>query len=214
MDLDHAAGTAERVGNVLAGLDRARDRGEVIELFAHRPGRTVSWADLEAILAGAQARQLRFYTYAELLSDAPIEPGIALSFDDASIDAWFEGRELYARYGARLTFFITRYPEWSAAGRAQLRALADDGHGVEPHGRGHYDAALYVEEHGVAALMREEVQPSIDALRADGYEPTTYAYPYGKRTRETDRAILARLPQLRSLTYAVQAPLVSSPCPL
>jgi peptidoglycan/xylan/chitin deacetylase (PgdA/CDA1 family) len=214
MDLDHAAGSAERVRNVLAGLDRARERGEVIELFAHHPGKTVSWQDLESVLAGAAERGLRFYTYAELAAeDVAIEAGIALSFDDAAIAAWYSGRELFQRYGARATFFVTRYARWSEEGRAQLRALADDGHGVEPHGRDHYDAAQYVEDHGVAALLREEVLPSIEVLRADGYEPTTYAYPYGKRTGETDRAILAYLPQLRSLTYARHAPLLTSPCP-
>jgi peptidoglycan/xylan/chitin deacetylase (PgdA/CDA1 family) len=212
MDLDYAAGTPERVANVLAGLDRARDRGEVIELFAHHPGRSVSWQDLEAILAGAQARGLQFYSYAELAEGAS-GPGIALSFDDAAIEAWFSGRELYARYGAKLTFFVTRFATWSEDGRAMLRTLAEDGHGVEPHGRYHYDAPQYVEDHGVAAFLREEVAPSIDALRLEGYAPTTYAYPYGKRTSETDRAILGLVPQLRSLTYSVQAPLVQSPCP-
>lgn len=212
MNLDHATGSEALLDNVLAGLDRAAQRGEIIELFAHRPGTTVGWDDLEVVLAGAAQRNLRFFTYAELL-DGPAEPGIALSFDDAAISAWYEGRELFARYGARATFFVTRYAEWTQEGRQMLRTLAADGHSVEPHGRHHLDAPQFVEEHGVRAFLRDEVLPSIDALVAEGYTPTTYAYPYGKRTSETDRAILAYLPRVRSLTYSFRAPLVSTPCP-
>ncbi|MEJ7599619.1 MAG: hypothetical protein WKG01_17055 [Kofleriaceae bacterium] len=35
--------------------DRARDRGEVLELYAHKPGVTVEVADIEHVLAGAIA---------------------------------------------------------------------------------------------------------------------------------------------------------------
>jgi peptidoglycan/xylan/chitin deacetylase (PgdA/CDA1 family) len=212
MNLDFATGTAERVNNVLAGLDRARDQGEIIELFAHQPGRTVGVADLEAVVAGAAERGLRFFTYAELAEGAR-GPGIALSFDDAGIDSWFSVRDLFARYDARVTFFVTRYPTWSEEGRAKLRTLADDGHSVEPHGRYHHDAVHYAQDYGVKALLRDEVVPSIEALRADGYQPTTYAYPFGKRTGEIDRAILRYLPRVRSLTFSFDGPLIDSPCP-
>lgn len=212
MNLDKATGTQERLDNVRQGLDRAARQGEIIELFAHRPGVTVGWDDLEAVVAGAAERGLRFYTYAEL-QEHPRGPGIALSFDDAAVETWFSAREIFLRHGARATFFVTRYPEWTDDQRALLRQLAAEGHAVEPHGRLHVDSPQYVEDRGVRAFLSEEVLPSIDALIADGYSPTTYAYPFGKRTSETDRAILEYLPQVRSLTYSVSGPLVASPCP-
>jgi hypothetical protein len=61
--------------------------------------------------------------------------------------------------------------------------------------------------------MGDEVQPSIDVLQDDGYVLTTYAYPYGARTDETDRAILGRIGQLRSVAMTWGAP-VEAPCPL
>lgn len=212
MNLDKATGSESSNANVFAGLDRARDTGEIIELFAHRPGVTVDWDDLEAVIAGAEARQLRFVSYAEML-DGATGPGIALSFDDAGITSWYQGREMFQRHGARATFFVTRYAAWNDEWRQMLRDLASDGHSVEPHGRFHFDAPQYVEEHGVQAFLDDEVLPSIESLREDGYTPTTYAYPFGARTPETDRAILRYLPRLRSLTYSFDGPGVSQPCP-
>lgn len=212
MNLDKATGSAEHNRNVFNGLDRAAAEGQIIELFAHRPGVTVDWDDLEAVIAGAAARQLPFYTYAELLA-GPTGPGIALSFDDAGITSWYQGRDMFKRYGARATFFVTRYATWNEEWRQLLRDLASDGHSVEPHGRYHYDSPKYVEDHGVRAFLDDEVLPSLESLRADGYTPTTYAYPFGARTPETDEAILRYLPRLRSLTYSFDGPLVSQPCP-
>ncbi len=212
MNLDKATGTEERLDNVRAGLDRARDTGEIIELFAHKPGDTVRWDHLEAVIAGAAERGLRFVTYAEML-DGALGPGIALSFDDSGIESWYQGREMFKRYGARATFFVTRYAAWRDEWKQMLRELASDGHSVEPHGRFHFDAPFYVEQHGVKAFLEDEVLPSIEPLRADGYTPTTYAYPFGARTPETDRAILRYLPRLRSLTYSFDGPLIGQPCP-
>src|SRR5205823_15047769 len=47
-------------------LDRARDRGEVVELYAHHPGVTVPVADVDYVLAGAATRGLAFVTYRDL----------------------------------------------------------------------------------------------------------------------------------------------------
>lgn len=212
MNLDYATRGTEGVRNVLAGLDQAKQRGQIIELFAHRPGATVGWDELEAVIAGAAERGLRFFTYAELLQQ-PREAGLALSFDDAGIESWHEARTLFLRYGAHATFFVTRYAEWSDRERGLLRELASEGHGVEPHGRFHLDSPKYVEERGLRAYMRDEVMPSIASLLDDGYAPTTYAYPFGARTSETDEAILEVLPKVRSVTFSFDGPLVHHPCP-
>lgn len=212
MNLDKATGDAKANEYVQRGLDRARDSGEIIELFAHKPGITVQWDDLEEVIEGAAERGLRFVTYAEML-DGALGPGIALSFDDSGIVQWYQGREMFARYGAKATFFVTRYGSWNDEWKRMMREMASDGHSVEPHSRQHFDSPQYVEDHGVQAFLEEEVLPSIEVLRADGYTPTTYAYPFGARTPETDRAILRYLPRLRSLTYSFDGPLISQPCP-
>ncbi len=51
------------------------------------------------------------------------------------------------------------------------------------------------------AWMTDEVQPSIDQLRADGYTVDAFAYPYGSRTDETDRAVLDQVKIVRSVSH-------------
>ena len=99
--------------------------------------------------------------------------------------------------------------------RANIRALADDGHDIEAHSINHLRAPAYVEANGLRAYLDEEVIPSIELLRADGYDPVAYAYPFGQRTSELDAAILDYVPILRSVAF-VSYPWspVMDPCPL
>jgi peptidoglycan/xylan/chitin deacetylase (PgdA/CDA1 family) len=188
-------------------------RGEVAELYAHHPGSTVPLATIEHVLAGAQQRGLAFATYEDFATDA-IAPGpaLALSFDDTAVDAWHAMLPLLAQYGARVTFFVSQYPKWSATGRAELHELAAAGHAIEAHTINHLRGPDVVEAEGLAAYMADEVVPSIELLQAEGYPVGAFAYPFGARTSETDHAILAHVRALRSVVFTW--PEVSSPCPL
>lgn len=210
--IDIDASAHNDLASIESGLDRAVERGEVVELYAHHPGTTIAWHTIEAVLAGAQQRGLRFYTYADLARGAPQAPGIALSFDDAWVDEWWHGRSLFDRYGAKLTFFIAYYPRFTDEQKAKLRDLANDGHAIEAHTITHARAPSYVEAHGLRAYLDDEVLPSIDLLRADGYDVTTFAYPFGARTRETDHEILRDISLIRSVSYTYSG-VDESPCP-
>src|SRR5205085_2034687 len=113
-------------------------------------------------------------------------PGIALSFDDRNAGEWTAIRPALTAAAARVTFFVSQYTTLDAGGRAQIRALADDGHDIEAHSVNHLRAPVYVEEHGLSAYIADEMQPSIDVLVADGYTITAFAYPFGARTSELD----------------------------
>ncbi|HUS27188.1 MAG TPA: polysaccharide deacetylase family protein [Kofleriaceae bacterium] len=200
------------IASVEAGLDRARDRGEVLELYMHDPGRTVSWDALEDVLAAAQDRGLAFYTYADLArGTATPGGGVLLSMDDASLASWIEGVPLYAQYGARMTFFVSYYPQLSMGERAALHDLAAAGHAIEAHSVKHLRAPLYVEQKGLDAYLADEALPSIALLEADGFDVTTYAYPYGSRTGELDRALLRYVDLVRSVAFTWSGP--ADPCP-
>lgn len=199
-------------GSIETGLDRARDRGEVLELYNHDPGKTISWDAVESVLAAAQARNLPFVTYADFAHGTAPAGGLALSFDDAYVPDWITGRALFQKYGARITFFIAFYDQLSDADKASLHDLASDGHDIEAHSVKHLRGPTYVEARGLDAYISEEVAPSIDRLRADGYDISTFAYPYGSRTDETDRAILDHVQLLRSVAYTWDSPAMA-PCP-
>lgn len=200
------------LADIDSALNRAADRREVVELYAHHPGITVPVETIEYVLAGAAQRGLAFVTYADFTAGLDTGPGIALSFDDTSVTAWHALLPAFARVGARVTFFVSRYAALQDSEHALLHELAAAGHDVEPHTVHHYNGPAYVEENGVGAYLRDEIQPSIDALTADGYQVHAFAYPFGARTSETDDAILEHVPILRSITFPNSTG--STPCPL
>jgi len=90
-------------------------------------------------------------------------------------------RDVLTAHGAHVTYLRHAWYSRSDEERAELRKLADDGHDVEPHSVNHLHAPAYVKEHGLAAYLSDEFQPSIDGLVEAGYmPPNTYAYPFGE----------------------------------
>jgi peptidoglycan/xylan/chitin deacetylase (PgdA/CDA1 family) len=209
VNLDTSANTS--IESVDSALDRARNRGEVAELYAHHPGDTVPISKIEHVLSAARDRGLRFVTYDDFARSRDAGAGLALSFDDTAIDAWFSLRPLLQQYGARVTFFVSRYAFVGPDQHDELHQLADDGHAVEAHSVLHLRAPDYVEQHGINAYVREEVDPSIAILRNEGFDVQAFAYPFGARTAELDRAIAKRVPVLRSVAFTYE--MIGDPCP-
>jgi hypothetical protein len=212
-----AAGLDDSAGNemdsVRGGLERAAERGEILSLYAHRPGGTVPVDKIEAVLDAAVELDLSYVTYADLAAGASPRAGLSLSFDDAHVDDWFDMREMLASHGARVTFFLTRFDRLSGERRDKLHQLAADGHSIEAHGLRHQNAPEYVEERGLDAYMEEEALPSIQLLRDDGFDPVAFAYPFGSRTGELDDALLEHVQLVRSVTFTIESPLITDPCP-
>jgi len=200
------------LAQIEAGLARAAAHDEALILFAHRPGTTVTADRIDAILGAAERAGVPFLTFPEL-AGPPHGAALSFGFDDASVDDWFALRDVFAAHGARTTFFVSNYRDLSAGQRAELHVLASEGHAIEAHGMGHRDAPAYVDAHGLAAYLADEIDPLLAAMTADGFEPTTFAYPYGDRTSELDRALLERFTLIRSLTYLDRSAINSAPCP-
>ena len=209
VDLDSSANTS--LSSIDSGLDRAAHRGELLELYAHHPGETVPLSKIEYVLAGAQQRGLSFVTYSDIVNDTYTAPGLVLSFDDTSVDAWVSTMPLFAQYGARITFFVSRYKFLDDQSHAELHTLADAGHDIQPHSVTHQHGPEYVAANGMDAYLADEIDPSIAALVAEGFNVTTFAYPFGARTDETDQALLTRVQLLRSVSFTYEG--VASPCP-
>ena len=199
--------------SINTGLDRAADRGEVLELYNHDPGKSIQLDAIEGVLAGAVQRGLPFLTYSDLTNGIAPTAGLLYSFDDAFIGDWMAARPLFQKYNARLTFFIAYYNKLSDADKASIQQLAADGHDIQAHSVRHTRGPDYVDEYGLDAYMNDEIAPSIDELRTDGYNVSTFAYPYGARTDETDRAILDHVQLLRSVSYTWDSPAIA-PCPI
>ncbi len=169
------------------------ERENVVALFhAHVPGETVSLHAVESMLLLAEAHHLDFIRYDELRPDQPRRGGLALGFDDQATDAWSAMRGLLADHGARVTFEVTRYPNYSDDMKAQIAQLAADGHDIQAHSISHLHAADYVAQHGLDAYVTEEVMRSFQVLQEAGYAPTMYAFPFGEADAATSDAVLAQ----------------------
>jgi peptidoglycan/xylan/chitin deacetylase (PgdA/CDA1 family) len=197
--------------SVKAGLARAADRGEVIHLYTHVPDVTVPRDKLEATVTEAARLGLRFVTYPDLVDGPDVGGAVALSFDDSNVESWISVRDLLRDNGVRATFFVTRYHTMGDSTREQLRQLAADGHTIEAHTVNHLHAADYVDQHGLAQYLREEAVPSIERLRADGFPVRAFAYPFGERTRELDRALLKHVEVLRAVSFSADNAVIVDP---
>ncbi|HEY4056671.1 MAG TPA: polysaccharide deacetylase family protein [Kofleriaceae bacterium] len=208
--MDDVAGFS--VAEFEAAMDRAVERSETVEFYGHKPGVTVPVDKLEAIVAAADERGLPFVLYSDFAHGEGNGPGVALSLDDNSVSLWDDIRPMLRQYNAHLTFFVSRYTRLSDDQKATLKDFLNDGHELQPHSINHLREPEYVEDRGLAALMNEEVLPSIDALRADGYPAEAFAYPFGARTSEIDEEILKHVGVLRSLSFPYGFP-VEDACP-
>lgn len=176
--------------SILAGMDRAAKDGTVLELLVHRPGVSMTRAEFQTLLEGVTTRNLPFLTVKDMLSGPP-QAGVALMFDDAYPDIWLAVEDLLEQYNAHVTLYITWYARLEQFQRDQIRQLAGDGHDIEAHSVNHLRGPDYVTAHGLQTYIDDEVIPSFQALQADGYDPVSYAYPFGMRDDEIDNAVLA-----------------------
>ena len=143
---------------------------------------------------------------------APLtEPGIVLSFDDSgNLPLWAEQIELFQKYGARATFFVTNPAELSDTEAAALKKLADSGMAIGVHGVHHVASVDYVNEHGTEAFLADEVRPALETLRnVYGLNPTSFAYPYSQGDARTDAALKTLFSHVRT-GYSSGKPLAES----
>ena len=195
--LDHLAPDDADVRGLLD--DRQSDTA-VAMVYGHlRPGKATA-ETVEAVLARAVDDGLPFLTFADLAAGGPARRGVCLSFDDDDFAGWTALRPVFARYGARVTFFVTRYQLASPDEKVELRTLADDGHDIEAHSLDHVNALDYVAAHGLPALLADQVLPSLAVLEADGYAPVAYAHPFGATDDAIDAAILEHVALVRRIT--------------
>ena len=166
-------------------------------LHAHTPMTTVSYEQLDCIFDLATARDVELVTFSDFAARSSPRPALALSFDDEAIDAWYAARDLFTKWNARVTFFVTDYAAWTSEQRTKLAELAALGHDIEAHGMYHLNAVDYVASHSVDDYIQLEVLPAIDLLEQAGFPITTYAFPFGATTNDITAAVLEYVPQVR-----------------
>ncbi len=95
------------------------------------------------------------------------------------------------------TFYITRFTMLEDDQIEKLHALESDGHSIQFHSTFHERAAQYLETHTIDEYIENEVFIGLDAMRAAGFNPVSFAYPGGSHTPSLDAVCLTIFETLR-----------------
>ena len=135
--------------------------------------------------------------------------GVALTFDDKTIDQWFELRDLFQQNKAHVTFFITLWGnDLDQDSIDKLRALQDDGHEIAFHGYNHVNANAYLENHPIQQYLDYEVIPGIEVMNNAGFYPVDFAYPFGSENDTLTAALQAYFVHIRGTDSDIDDPLL------
>ena len=98
-----------------------------------------------------------------------------LTFDDHDVVGWRKAIPFFAQNNVRATFSLSGVIDDGAL--ECMKALREAGHTVGLHTLHHADAPEYIEKHGAAAYMKDEVKPQLDVCKKAGLAISTFAFP-------------------------------------
>lgn len=127
------------------------------------------------------------------------EPGIALTFDDCSIDNWYRYLPLLDSSGAKATFYVSSYHKLSPEQKDKLREIQRHGNEIGYHTTYHNNLPDYLARRGIDELMRIEINQDLKKMNDDGFYPSVFAYPYGAHNYYLDNLLLKRFKSVRAL---------------
>lgn len=107
------------------------------------------------------------------------DQGIALTFDDTYVDNWYQYLPLLDSFGAKATFYISAYHNFTPQQKSKLREIQRHGHEIAYHTSNHYNLVDYLRFNGIDKLIQYEINEDLNNMNRDGFYPTTFAYPYG-----------------------------------
>lgn len=127
------------------------------------------------------------------------EPGIALTFDDYSIDNWHQYLPLLDSFGVKATFYISSYHKLSRGQKMELRDLQSHGHEIAFHTTNHYDMVDCLSHMRAKDLIDCEIYQDLRKMNHDGFYPRTFAYPYGSHNEFLDQELGKIFKSVRAL---------------
>lgn len=133
------------------------------------------------------------------VSSAPLKGGIALTFDDYSIDNWYKYIDLFDSLQVKATFYISNYNLLTNTQKNKLHDIQKRGHEIAFHSSNHVNFLEYAKKEGSDKLIQKEINEGLELMKKDGFYPTTFAYPFGKHNDVLDRLLLQQFKSVRAL---------------
>jgi peptidoglycan-N-acetylglucosamine deacetylase len=134
------------------------------------------------------------------------KPGVVISFDDAYVDEWFEADKVLKKYDWKATFCVCRIDSIGSPQLKKLHQLQDEGHEIAGHGYHHYNAVKFVKHNGIDEYIKQEIDPMMVSMKKNGFNVTSFAYPYGERSDVLDKALAPKFKVIRGRDFEDKKP--------
>ena len=144
---------------------------------------------------------LLFLCSCDICPDYTDSGAIVLSFDDKYIDEWYKADSIFSIYDWKATFCVTAYGTLTENEKLKLLTLQNNGHEIASHGTNHYNALEYLSNNSMEEYIKNEILPSLNEMKKDGLNITSFVYPGGVRCVELDLALFDYFSVLRGTTY-------------
>lgn len=129
------------------------------------------------------------------------KPGVILSFDDAYVNEWYATNQKLKKYSWKGTFFVSKINTLRHYQIKKLLELQKEGHEIAGHTLNHINAADFLRVHTINEYMEEEITPMLTLMNFYGLQVSTFAYPYGGRTKKLDNALLKKFKIVRGRAF-------------
>jgi peptidoglycan-N-acetylglucosamine deacetylase len=117
--------------------------------------------------------------------------GICLCFDGQYVDDWYSNlAPLLQEYNATATFFLSGFPSYTSQEYQELSTMQAEGDEMASNTVNHTDILTDLENETMAQYIATEITPAINAMDAQGMNPTDFAYPYSDYNSTTNAALL------------------------
>ncbi len=127
--------------------------------------------------------------------------GVILSFDDAYVDEWYKTNQILKKYDWKATFFVCKINTLKHAEIRKLLDLQNQGHEIGGHGLNHYNAATFLNDHTIEEYLEDEINPMMRLMNFYGLKVSTFAYPYGARSKTLDTVLLKKFKIIRGRAF-------------
>ena len=127
--------------------------------------------------------------------------GIALTFDDNTVDQWYAIRDILKQNNAHVTFFVSNFNTLDQAQIDKLKVLQADGHEIAFHGYNHEDVVSYLQSHTLSEYINNEIIQGINLMKSNGFNPVDFAFPFGSDDPAATEAMKPYFLHMRDTYY-------------
>ena len=139
-----------------------------------------------------------------VLNPANHKAGLSLTFDDTDVNGWYGLRNMLLKYKIKPTFFVSYFSEFNEEEINKLKTLEQDGAEIGCHTYSHrgIERDFNNDTARIEEYITEQIESASNLMQAAGFNPQSFAHPYGETEKSFNNAIRAYFPYLRGLSEA------------